>query len=63
MLIQLTCSWPMHYVATLLVFVRAYLAADQRGLTLEERAVWMHERNLFIWQVGAVYSAVHAQCH
>lgn len=63
MLIQLTCPTPMHHVATMLVFGRAYLAADQQGLTLEERAEWMHERNLLIWQVCAVYSAVHAQWH
>ena len=36
---------------TLLVFGHAYLAADLRGLTMYQRAQYMHERNLFIWQV------------
>ena len=42
----------------MLTFGRAYLAADQRGLTLEERAQFMHGRNVLIWQVCSLVCAL-----
>ncbi len=42
----------------MLTFGHAYLAADQRGLTLKERAHFMHERNVLLWQVCSLVCAL-----